>query len=272
MAVFKNGIFINYNGQIITATSNFTAAIACNNFFQSASITDQQQRFAVYNLVSDLQSYNIWDKMKAIYPFVGQPGVSSSFQFNLKDPTTFKGIFTTTGWTFASTGVKGNGTSAYMDTGYNPSVESLPLNSASISIYARNNIVSKVAFGCNTAGVGSLYVVANSTYGLYSAVNSTEATITPNWSDGLGLFLNSRVNSTEHNLYQNTTKKTRTTNSVGVPNLNMYLGCYNNTGTAQQFSDIEYAFAHIGTGLTDTEAANFYTAVQRFQTTLGRQV
>jgi hypothetical protein len=45
--------------------------------------------------------------MKAIYPMVGQAGVSSSFQLNLKDPTTFKGIFSGS-WTYASTGVTGN--------------------------------------------------------------------------------------------------------------------------------------------------------------------
>jgi hypothetical protein len=29
---------------------------------------------------------------------------------------------------------------------------------------------------------------------------------------------------------------------------------------------------YLGDGLTDTEAANFYTAVQTYQTTLGRNV
>ena len=38
------------------------------------------------------------------------------------------------------------------------------------------------------------------------------------------------------------------------------------------YSSKELAFASIGDGLTDAEAANFYTAVQAFQTTLGRQV
>ncbi len=38
------------------------------------------------------------------------------------------------------------------------------------------------------------------------------------------------------------------------------------------YANREYAFASIGDGLNDTEAANFYTAVQTFQTTLGRNV
>jgi hypothetical protein len=40
----------------------------------------------------------------------------------------------------------------------------------------------------------------------------------------------------------------------------------------QFYSTKECAFASIGDGLTDTEAGNLYTAVQAYQTTLGRQV
>ena len=82
MAVFKNAVFYPETA----------------NFIQSAGITDETQMKAIGRLVGDLKFFNIWDKMKAVYPFVGQAGVSSSFQFNLKDPTTFKGTFNGT-WT-----------------------------------------------------------------------------------------------------------------------------------------------------------------------------
>jgi len=39
-----------------------------------------------------------------------------------------------------------------------------------------------------------------------------------------------------------------------------------------EYSNRNIAFASIGDGITDTEASNFYTAVQAFQTTLSRQV
>ena len=38
------------------------------------------------------------------------------------------------------------------------------------------------------------------------------------------------------------------------------------------YGNRECALASIGLGLSDTEAANFYTAVQAFNTTLSRQV
>lgn len=37
---------------------------------------------SINELVKDLKSNNLWDKMKAIYPFVG--GTVSSHRFNLK--------------------------------------------------------------------------------------------------------------------------------------------------------------------------------------------
>ena len=54
---------------------------------------------------------------------------------------------------------------------------------------------------------------------------------------------------------------------------NVYLGARNDFGTPPVFfSNTETRFFSIGDGLTDTQASNFYTAVQAFQTTLSRQV
>jgi hypothetical protein len=52
----------------------------------------------------------------------------------------------------------------------------------------------------------------------------------------------------------------------------MYLGAVNNSNSGTFYSTKQCAFASIGDGLTDTEAANYYTAVQTFQTTLGRSI
>ena len=82
MAVFKNGIFAYDNGKPVTPQSlgiSLAGIQTCQQFFTSGSITNVTQKSALYILVSDLQNYSIWDKMKAIYPMVGQTGISSSF-------------------------------------------------------------------------------------------------------------------------------------------------------------------------------------------------
>jgi hypothetical protein len=52
----------------------------------------------------------------------------------------------------------------------------------------------------------------------------------------------------------------------------MYLGGFNESNISTFYGNKQIAFASIGDGLTDTEAANFYTAVQAFQTALSRNV
>jgi hypothetical protein len=272
MAVFKNGLFINYNGEIITPVNNIAAAVPTNNFFQSTGITNQQQRYAIYNLVADLQNYGIWDKMKAIYPMVGQAGVSSSFQFNLKDPSTFKGIFSGS-WTFSSTGATPDGSTGYMDTGLNDNT-SLNLNDVHFSVYLRTDSngtkVDLGVFNGNSSGINIFARLSNLQYTrLHDEDTNTVAT-----TDSRGFRLGVRNTSTTKNVFINNTKTAFTQNSVSKVNGNIYLGALNDLllGGARFFSDRQNAFSSIGDGLTDTEASNLYTAVQRFQTTLGRQV
>jgi hypothetical protein len=45
-----------------------------------------------------------------------------------------------------------------------------------------------------------------------------------------------------------------------------------NAGVPFDYNTTNFAFISLGGALTATDAANFYTAVQAFQTTLGRQV
>jgi hypothetical protein len=72
------------------------------------------------------------------------------------------------------------------------------------------------------------------------------------------------------NGYRNGTKVIN--NALLVSNLensNLYLS---SRGGSSLYSSKECAFASIGDGLDDTQASNFYTAVQAFQTTLSRQL
>jgi hypothetical protein len=56
-----------------------------------------------------------------------------------------------------------------------------------------------------------------------------------------------------------------------MPTISLFLGAANGLPITG-YSNKQYAFASIGSGLTDAEAAALYTAVQAFNTTLSRQV
>jgi hypothetical protein len=70
------------------------------------------------------------------------------------------------------------------------------------------------------------------------------------------------------------TKATRTVNSILPSTSPIFIAAQSSNGTATAgFFDVrQCAFATIGDGLTDTDAANLYTRVQTYQTALSRQV
>jgi hypothetical protein len=240
------------------------------SFIQAAGLIDETQMKAIGTLVFDLKNYNIWDKMKAIYPMVGQAGVSSSFQFNLKNPALFKGTFSGS-WIFSSTGATPDGTSAYMNTGYNPTLVTNQDN-LSFSYYSRtNNTKDAYDIGAQDSNTSTAILIYIS--GLHYYSNNNGGTYNTQTSiNTLGHFINTRISPSTMKLIKNgNVLNISNRDTVANINANMYVGAFN-LGGPFGFTDRQCSFSHFGDGLTDTEAANLYTAVQRFQTTLGRQV
>jgi len=223
------------------------------------------EQTAVNKLVLDLKGYSIWAKMKAIYPMVGAS--SAACAQNLKS-SSFTGTFTS-GWTFASTGATGNGTSAYMNTGINANTE-LNVNSAHISYYRNttNTTGLGVLLGINDLSL-FLQPITTNYYGSLATTNISDKTGNYNVT---GFFMVNRPSSTTQKLIRNNTIELSDskTSSSYASSQNIFLSNYNTGSTFATNS--RCAFSSIGDGLTDTEASNFYTAVQAFQTTLARQV
>ena len=247
-------------------------------FMTAASITDNTQKTAINTLVTDLKGYNIWTKMKALYPFVG--GSASSHKFNLKDPRDLDAAYRLVfngGWTHSSTGVKPNGTTAYANTFVNPTVDFLDLATSNhLSVYVRENIdelSSDIGVGVNPG----VFFRITPRYGniAYSQNNVNGTATSFSNSDSRGFWINTRQSSLIwKNLKNNIIEATASAAITGIPNAGISLGAtYNSTtSAAEAFSSKEQAFASIGDGLSDTEAVNFYTAVQSFNTLLARNV
>ena len=246
-------------------------------FFTATGITDTTQKSAVNQLVLDLKSYNIWTKMKAVYPMVG--GTSTTHKYNLVNPVDSDAAFRlsfSVGWTHSSTGATPNGSSAFANTFINTSTN-LSLNSGHLSFYSRTNSVNATL----RVDIGSLKSIPDSYSDLQvgsnnlsvfrfnngTTLNSVSTTNT------LGFYSGSRTASNIIKLFKNGSIIVNGTASSSATSLiNFYLGAANNNGTAVYYSTKQCAFASIGDGLTDTEAANFNTAVQAMQTTLSRNV
>lgn len=267
----------------VVVSGNDTDAQA---FIAAAGITDTTQRNAINTLVLNFKSYGIWTKMKAIYPMVG--GNATTHKFNLKNPADSNAAFRLQfngGGTHDSNGYNMNGTNAYADTYFNPSLISGFNNNNHYSIYLKTE--TPVGGGWhigvgNTNTANPLFGFAarrNMGGGVYNEIfdsgnNSQNGRLANSVTDGRGFFIGSKTAANSRAIYRNSTQilsSSLTVTSVTPPNDVMYIGAMKgSSGSSNLYLGGINSFTTIGDGLTDTEAANFYTAVQVFQTTLGR--
>jgi len=254
------------------------------SFVEATSLTDETQIQAINSLVLGLKANNLWNKMQAIYPFVG--GTAFTHKFNLKNPNPVASTYTIT-WSGAvqhdSTGVEFLG--GYGDTNFAPfTALPSPLESNHLSLYNNKGTLSSGNWGLVT--IGNTQNVNNGmglTISYQGGVNSYfNAYNTPLTSIGggtwpasiKGLFVATRTSTNESGYYQRGGRTINNTNtsspSVSPRTSTIWLGGENGFGFGQENGAA--AFASLGTGLTQTDVDNYYTVVQAYQTALGRNV
>ena len=245
-------------------------------FFTASGLTGATNLTAINNLVVALKGFGIWTKMKAIYPMIG--GTAALHKWNLKDPqdtnAAFRLVFAG-GWTHTGQGAQANGVNGFADTFLTPST-SLLQNSSHVSYYSRTQSNgTEVEIGSSTGpnpGDPRTLLEIRTSGITYYAVNSQATYISYSDADSRAFYIGNRTGASVVNGWRNSTKvATSSVLSSGLSNRTFWLAGFNSTGAAYH-STKECAFSSIGDGLTDTEAANLYTAVQSYQTTLSRQV
>lgn len=267
MIGYGNSMFLATHGILAKSASGAAVDPDAQAFITAAAITNPTQQSAINTLVVDLKGYSIWTKMKAVYPFVG--GTASTHKFNLKNPldtdAAFRLVFNG-GWTHSSLGALPNGTNAWADTKLNLNTMN-SINDISFGYYSRTNSVSNGSFGwANLSPAVELYIryTGNVKYGyLFDAANNGGAA-----TDCRGLNSMSRTASNQKYIQINNTINSYSSASSGSLSSKIFQFALG----SQTYEDRQNAFGFIGNGLTNTELANLYTAVQAFQTTLGRQV
>jgi hypothetical protein len=247
------------------AVAFFNRVTAAGGSLTSAEINSINQ------LVMDLKASGIWSSMTAIYPMVGASAAACAQNLVSSSYTgTFNG-----GWTYASTGVTPNGTNAYMNTGL-ASLSALSQNSNHMSFYSRSNIAAGAGGEMGGYSISGpkyfhmqLFYPGNIAYILLATATNPSI----NNTGSLGFFNGNRNSPTNISLIKNGTNIGSTTvASTSLNTFNIYICALNQDGNTGSYSTKQCAFASIGAGLSDTQAANFYTNVQAFQTSLSRNV
>lgn len=227
------------------------------------------EKDAINARIVALKNQGKWANMTAYYGYVG--GTPSSHAINWKNPGTYD-VTWAGGLTHSATGVLGNGTTGYGDTGINDNTV-LTLDEVTIGGYVRttNDTANGFMMGC-LDGAG-LYIADTATLAvrLHHGGDTSVAT-TPN-----KLIVASRqLTAPLVAVYRDGTQLTvASTASAGKVNGNIYLLAMRNVGTAttQGFSSEEYGshFIYNG-GFTAAEVTQFNTDEVAFQTALSRNV
>jgi len=243
-------------------------------FIIAAGITDPTEISAINTLVEDLKAAGLWTLLQAIYPIVG--GTAATHKFNLKNPLDTDGAFRLTfalGWTHGTTGMTPNGTSSFANTHFDPNSDLVSYTSGTMGFYSRTaNATDGVDLGATTT-VGNIYIrPASATLTFLYGRPPTNAIGVVIPTDGF--IANVRGTSTVWNGYRNGLNVGANPAAMVLAPVSdaLYLGARNNGGAADLFSDRELAFGVLGSRLNVTQNLNLYTAIQAYQTTLGRAV
>jgi len=213
-------------------------------------------------LIKSLKTAGIWAKLDVLQMYAAPTAADAVV--NWKSPGTFNATLVNSPTLEADRGITGNGTSSYINSGYNPSTggNKFLQDSACTGLYHRTT------FNGLTGANGTSYAVfATSFSRLNNAVGSSFSVAMP-----VGAIIFSRTNATEFYSNSNKTVNTHTVNSNGVPNVNIYVGARNDTGTATNYSTTQFAMFFSGSYLNSTEQNLFIDYVETYLDFIGAGV
>lgn len=264
-------MFVSTHGITARPTSSAYGTLT-TAWIAATGETDLTILGALNTLESDLTTYGLTSKMKALYPFVG--GSSTKHSYNFINTSQYQ-ITWYGGVTHNSNGITGNASNGYGDTGLNDD-SILSLNNAHISIYSRTDKDALMCdIGCITPSSNQgINLFSKYSSGFYARVHDAGASgaITNNGTSQR-LFIANRVGSSENRNYQDGTLKQQTVTSISKTNRTICISVFAySDNTFNFYSDRNYSFASIGDGLTDQNMSDLTTAVNAFQTTLSRNV
>ena len=234
-------------------------------FTANSTLTDVTQKNAINQFVLDLKSNNLWTLGK--YMYLGFLGDSTRVKYNLFTPSS-NVLTLSSGWTYDSQGMKGNGTSAYAQTGYLSTGFFTDVNNKSLFVYSQTDSNTFYDIGAQgDYGIRDTLCprYSNTFYGTLS-FNGIQSVSNTN---SKGLFIVSRTTSTTTRYYKGSTLL-GTNAAAGDANCSRpdYLGGYNENGTPKYYSDRKISIYGRMKGLDATQVNNLNTCINTMLTTL----
>jgi hypothetical protein len=247
------------------------------NFITATGITDATQQGAIRTLVTDLKDADLWNKLQAIYPFVG--GTATTHKFNLRNAQDSNGTFRLIfigGWTHAATGVLPNGTNAYADTSFRPA-QLIADNNFHMMVNVRtiNTGSARVHMAAAGSGNASLtglgrHVVGTRDWGCIGG-QPTEYSPNPALTPFAGCKIITTNGSRSARYFADGVfQASAVTQTQSLTAANVVIAAQNSAGAIANYDNVEMTFATMGLGLSDAEALDLHNIQLAFNTTLSR--
>ena len=240
-------------------------------YITAASIVDTTEVAAVNQLFLDLKgtgsttnSSNIYSKFYALYPI--SPTSLAAAAVNAVNPATYD-ITWFNSPTHTTSGVVGNGTNQYGDTGLNASTV-VSSNNNGITLSINNTDISNASECGVRDGTSEAFELITFSSTFRSRIQT--ATLGDQMTDSTTPFDNVhtavRRGSTDAEYYLNGVgTQTNSTPSGSLPNGNIYIFAENIVGVGgNAFSLKRTSFFAIHQGLTDNEAKDLYDAITTY--------
>ncbi len=162
-------------------------------------------------------------------------------------------------------GFTGNGSNAYINTNYNPSVDGVKYsqNSASLGIYCRTNVQESI-FDFGLSASSKTYGQLRNASGNYLFRINDSSNLSGVNSDSRGMYILKRTGATAREAYKNKVSLgSDSASSSGVANLDFYVLSLNNNGSPTGYSTKQIAMFFAGSANinVDTITDAFETAM-----------
>ncbi|APZ82862.1 hypothetical protein [Flavobacterium phage FL-1] len=239
-------------------------------FITAVGTLDITNQNAIKQLVLNIKTYGLWDKIIAMWPKAGI--TASEHKWNLKDPrdldAAYRQVFSGT-WVHSSLGTQSNSTNTFSDTKLNMSTLGMTGNfSMGIYITVDPTNFGDFYFMGAYSGVSNFVALQKptlTTIGPHAYGTNTAVTVPTN----KGFIGMSVIGTDRATFHMNNVQEFTSVNGSGVANSNVYEGALNSSG---RYGSLAFTggTSFIGFGLTNTEMKNLRDCILVFETALGR--
>jgi head-tail adaptor len=230
---------------------------------------------ALDTYVKGLKSAGIWDKLDILYVFATN-GDSDFATYNILDPTMFKSTKVNNPTFTTNEGFTGDGSSAYLDTGWNPANDGVnySLGSASYGVYVRTNntlAANEVDIGATESPTNTSFMRSLTGGSMRSSVNSNASTSSAvSTAMGFNMAYEDGVNQYD---IKNGVEigSQQPTFAATLTNRIFTILARGNLFSPDLFSPRQVSIAFAGADLS-AEAGDFFTLTEAYMDALGKGV